>query len=81
MTSVMITIEIDPPSIRSVDIILQTNYGFVKMDVSIYNRWMGYDESTGMNSLLVAIPFGVGSFFYATKKPKKDDGTIGADIS
>jgi len=81
VTSVMTTIEINPPSIGSIDIILQTNYGDAWMSVSIFNHWMGYENSTGVNSLLVAIPFGLGSFFYANKKTKNDDKTIGADIS
>jgi len=81
VTSVMTTIEINPPSIGSIDIILQTNYGDARMAVSIFNHWMGYEDSTGVNSLLVAIPFGLGSFFYANKKTKNDDKSIGTDIS
>ncbi len=81
VTSVMTTVEINPPSIRSIDIILQTNYGDAWMSVSIFGHWMEYDDSTGVNSLLVAIPFALGSFFYATKKPKHEDNSIGADIS
>ncbi len=81
VTSVMTTVEINPPSIHSIDIILQTNYGEAWMSVSIINHCMEYDESTGVNSLLVAIPFGLGSFYYASKKPKNDDNSIGADIS
>ena len=77
VTSVMTTVEIDPPSIRSIDIIIQTNYGDVWMIVNIFNQWMGYDDSTGMSSLLVAIPFGLGSVYYATKEPKKGDGMNG----
>ncbi|MHA3964110.1 MAG: hypothetical protein AM325_011305 [Candidatus Thorarchaeota archaeon SMTZ1-45] len=71
VTSVMTTVEIYPPDIYSIDIIFQTNYGDVQMSVSMTSQWMGYDDSTGFNSLLVAIPFGLGSFYYATKKAKE----------
>ena len=80
VTSIMTTIEIDPPY-RSIDVILQSNYGDVWMSVSIYNYWLGYNDSTGMNSLLVAIPFGLGSLYYANKEPKKDDNSNGAILS
>ena len=80
VTSVLTTIEIDPPY-RSIDIILQSSYGDVWMSVSIYNYWLGYDDLTGMNSLLVAIPFGLGSLYFATKEPKKDDNSNGAILS
>ncbi|MFW9832656.1 MAG: hypothetical protein ACFFEK_01565 [Candidatus Thorarchaeota archaeon] len=78
VTSVMTTVEINPPH-RSIDVILQTNYGNVSMSVSIYGHWMEFDESTAGNSLLVAIPFGLGALYYATKESKKDDSSIGAN--
>jgi hypothetical protein len=81
VTSVMTTVEISPPSIDTIYITLQTNYGDAWMNVSITSHCMDYDEQTGVNSLLVAIPFGWGSFHYATRKLKNDDNSIGADIS
>lgn len=77
VTSVMTTIEIDPPVTGSIDIILQTIYGEAWMSVNIFNHWMGYDDATGMNSLIVAIPFGWGSFYYATKEPKDEGNSTG----
>ena len=76
VTSVMTTIEISPPIVGSIDIILQTNYGEAWMSVNIFNHWMGYDDTTGMTSLIVAIPFGLVAYYYATKEPKKDDGIL-----
>lgn len=81
VTDVMTTIEINPPDSSMIDIIFVTNYGDAWMNVDLSSHWMGYDDSTGMNSILVAIPFAVGSFYYANKKPKKDENSIGEGIS
>ena len=81
VTSVTTTVEISPQSIDTIDIILQTNYGDVRMNVNIISHCLEYDESTGVNSLLVAIPFGWGSFHYASRKSKNDDNSIGLQIS
>jgi len=81
VTNVMITVEINPPSISSIDIILQTNYGDARMSVSVSNYWLGYNDSTGVNSLIVAMPFGLCSLFYATKKTEHDENSIELDIS
>jgi hypothetical protein len=81
VTDVMTTIEVSPPYSLLIDIILVTNYGDAWMSVDLSSHWMGFDDSTGMNSLLLAIPFTAGSFYYANKKPKKDDNSIGVGIS
>jgi hypothetical protein len=68
VTSVVIAAEISP-SYTSISICLRTDYGDAQMIVSISSHWMEYDDSTGLNSLLVAIPFALGSFYYATRRP------------
>jgi hypothetical protein len=81
VTDVMTTIEINPTYNFLIDIILVTDYGDAWMSVDLSSHWMGFDDSTGMNSILVAIPFAAGSFYYANKKPKKDENSIGVGIS
>lgn len=68
VTGVMTTVEINPPSNHWIYIMLQTKYGGVNVSFSISSHWMGYDIATAVNSALVAIPFGVGSFYYYPKK-------------
>jgi hypothetical protein len=80
-TSVMTTVEINPPYIHDIDIIMQANYGDVEMSVDISSHWMGYNDSTGVNSLLAAMPFALCSIYYAKKKPTNDINSLGADIS
>ena len=81
VTSVMTTVEINPPSNHWIDIILQTKYGGVNMSIIIVSHWMRYDITTAVNSLLVAIPFSVGSFYYYPKKAKNDSRLDGLGIS
>ena len=81
VTSRMISVEITPFQYQSIDIILQTNHGDARMDISMYSRWLGYDDSTGVSSLLVAIPFAIGSFYYAPKKSKNENKSVGIGIS
>ena len=81
VTSLMISVEIASSYYQSIDIILQTNYGDARMDISMFSRWLGYDDSTGVSSLLVAIPFAIGSFYYAPKKSKNEDKSVVIGIS
>lgn len=80
-TSIMTTVDINPPYNRLIDIILQTNYGDARMSVSLSSHWMGYDITTGVNSLLVAIPFALGALYYSTRKTKNEDKSVGTGIS
>ncbi|MGY5859886.1 MAG: hypothetical protein RTU63_11005 [Candidatus Thorarchaeota archaeon] len=81
VTSAMITVRIEPSELHTIDIILQTNYGEVRMDISIYSHCWAYNDSAGVTSLLVAIPFAIGSFYYAPRKSKNDDKSVGIGIS
>jgi hypothetical protein len=81
VTSVMTTVEINPPYIHLIDIIMQTNYGDVEMSVDISIHWIDYNDLTGVNSLLAAIPFALCSIYYAKKKPTNDANSNGLDIS
>ncbi|TFH02332.1 MAG: hypothetical protein E4H14_17735 [Candidatus Thorarchaeota archaeon] len=80
-TSIMTTVEINPPYNRLIDIILQTNYGDARMSVSLSSHCMWYDITTGVNSLLVAIPFALGALHYSTRKTKNEDKSAGTSIS
>lgn len=81
VTSVMTIIEISPPYMRLIDIILETNYGYAEMSVSISSHCMWYDVTTGVNSLLIAIPFAVALVYYGTKKTKNNESPTGIDLS
>jgi hypothetical protein len=81
VTSVMTAIDIDPAYMRLIDIILETNYGYAEMSVRISSHCMWYDVTTGVNSLLVAIPFAVAAVYYGTKETKNDETSIGIDVA
>ena len=69
-TYVMETIEIEPPYVGSIDIIIQTNYGDVEMSVSIISRSMEYNHAAGFTALLAAIPILLVWICYVNRMPK-----------
>ena len=81
VTSVMTTVEIDPPSNHWIDIMLQTKYGGVNMSIIIISHWMRYDITTAMNSAFVAVPFGLAAFYYYPRKSKNNSETSDSSIS
>jgi len=70
VTFVMATIQIEPPYIGSIDIIMQTNYGDVEMSVSIVSRSMEYNHTAGITVLLAAIPIALAWICYMNRMPK-----------
>jgi hypothetical protein len=70
VTSVMTTLEINPPYFGSIDIILQTNYGDVWMAVSTVSHSMDYNNSVASLSLGASIVFALLWICSTNKMPK-----------
>ncbi|TFG26862.1 hypothetical protein EU528_13725 [Candidatus Thorarchaeota archaeon] len=73
VSSLVLSVVIEPSYYYTIDIIMQTNYGDAWMDISMYSRWWGYDDSSVVTSLLVAIPFAIGSYYFTPKKSKNEN--------
>ena len=71
VTAVMTTVDIEPAYAGLIDIIMQTNYGDVSIGISIIGHAMVYDYMTAINSLAIAVPFGLLWIYYAIEKEEK----------
>ena len=80
VSSLMISVMIEPSYYSTIDVILETNYGDAWMDIRMYSHSWGYNDSTGLVSLLVAIPFAVGSYYFTPKKKENQSRPVGIDI-
>jgi len=81
VSSLVLSVVFEPSYYYTVNIILETNYGDAWMDINMYSHWWGYNDSAGLVTILVALPFGLGSYHYAPKESKNEKKTDGIDIS